>query len=89
MTTSSGGSIREQVGTILLLAGYPAAIWALARAVPMFRQRRGRRFLVTEAGTASVALGWALKNKAVPSALNASAVVVLALAWWITGRRRG
>ena len=88
MTTSSGGSIREQVGTILLLAGYPAAIWALARAVPMFRRRRGRRFLVAEAGAASVAVGWALKRKAVPSALNASAVVVLALVWWITGRRR-
>jgi hypothetical protein len=76
------------MGTVLLAVGYPAAVWALARAVPMFRQRRGRRFLVAETGTASVALGWALRGKAVPSFLNASAAVVLALLWWFTGRRR-
>ena len=86
--TSTGGSTRDQVGTVLLAVGYPAAVWALARAVPMFRRRRVRRFLVTEAGTATVALGWALKRKAVPSFLNASAVVFLALVWWFTGRRR-
>ena len=86
--TLPGGSSRDQVGAILLVAGYPAAVWALARAVPMFRQHRRRRFLVAQAGTAAVAAGWALREKPVPSAINASAVVVFAIAWWVTGRSR-
>ncbi len=80
-------SVRDQVGTGLLAIGYPGAVWALARAVPMFRQRRRRRFLVLQAATAGVATGWVLHDRAVPAALNASAVVVFAAVWWIGGRR--
>lgn len=81
-------SPRDQAGLVLLVVGYPGACWALARAVPMFRQRRARRFLATQAAIAAVALGWTLRGKAVPAVLNASMVVVLAAAWRIAGRRR-
>ena len=82
-------SLRLQAGTGLLVVGYPGACWALARAVPMFGQRRGRRFLALQAATASVATGWALRGRAVPAVLNASAVVVLAAVWRVRGRHRG
>ncbi len=80
---------RQQAGNALLLAGYAVAIWALARAVPMYRQRRQRRFLAAEAGTAAVAVGWALRGQAFRSAANAGLVAVFAAGWWIGGRKRG
>jgi len=80
---------RQQVGGALLVAGYAVAIWALARAVPMYRQRRQRRFLAAEAGTAAVAVGWALRGQAFRSAANAGLVAVFAAGWWIGGRQHG
>jgi len=88
MTTASVSPGRQQAGNALLVVGYAVAVWALARAVPMYRQRRGRRFLAAEAGTAGVAAGWALRGEPVRSGLNAAMVVVLAAAWWIGARRR-
>jgi len=88
MTSASVSPGRQQVGNALLVVGYAVAVWALARAVPMYRQRRQRRFLAAEAGTAAVAVGWALRGKSLPSALNAGMVVVFAAGWWIGGRRK-
>jgi len=89
VTSASVSPGRQQVGGALLVAGYALAVWALARAVPMYRQRRQRRFLAAEAGTAAVAVGWALRGKTLPSVANAAMVAVFAAGWWIGGRRRG
>ncbi|MDQ6797021.1 MAG: hypothetical protein M3011_03170 [Actinomycetota bacterium] len=88
MTAASVSPGRHQAGNALLVAGYAVAAWALARAVPMYRERRRRRFLAAQAGTAAVAAGWALRGEPVRSALNAAMVAVLAAAWWISGLRR-
>ncbi len=88
MSSASVSPGRQQVGGVLLVAGYAVAVWALARAVPMYRQRRQRRFLAAEAGTAAVAVGWALRGQAFRSAANAGLVAVFAAGWWIGGRRK-
>ncbi len=88
MTSASVSPGRQQAGNVLLVTGYVVACWALARAVPMFRQRRGRRFVAAEAGTAAVAVGWALKRNALPAIVNTGTVAVFAAIWWIGGRRR-
>jgi len=88
MTSVSVSPGRQQAGNVLLVVGYAVAVWALARVVPMYRQRRQRRFFATEAATAGVAVGWALRGNALRSAANAGLVVIFATAWWIGGRRR-
>jgi len=88
VTVASISPGRQQAGNAALVVGYGVAVWALARAVPMFRQRRAGRFLAAEAGTAAVAVGWALRRDVVPAALNGGFVVAFAAAWWIGGRRR-
>lgn len=89
MSAASVSPVRQHAANALLVTGYAVAIWALARAVPMFRQHRGRRFLAAEAGTAAVAVGWALRGKTFRAASNAALVVLFAAGWWITGRSRG
>jgi len=88
MTAASLSPGRHQAGNVALAVGYAVAVWALAGAVPMFRQRRGARFLAAEAGTAAVAAGWALRRQGVPAVLNGGFVAVLAATWWVAGRRR-
>ncbi len=88
MTSASVSPGRQQVGGALLVGGYAVACWALARALPMYRQRRTRRFLAAEAGTAAVAVGWALRGQSLRSAANAGLVAVFAAGWWVGGRRR-
>lgn len=87
MTAASIAPGRQQAGNVALAVGYAVAVWALARTVPMFAQRRTGRFLAAEAGTAAVATGWALRRQAVPAVLNGGFVAVFAAAWWIAGRR--
>ena len=88
MTTGSVGPVRQQAGNALLVAGYAVAVWALAKAVPMYRRRQTKRFLAAEAGTAAVAVGWALRGRTWRAAPNAAMVLVFAAVWWIGGRRR-
>ncbi len=86
-TSASVSAGREQAGNALLVGGYAVAVWALARAVPMYRQRRRRRFFAAEAGTAAVAVGWALRGNSFRSAANAGLVAVFAAGWWIGSRQ--
>jgi hypothetical protein len=79
---------RESVSTALLVAGYPLATWAALRFVPMWRQRRIRRFLAFEAGTAAVVVGLALRRRNLEAAANAAILGGLALAWVLTNRPR-
>ena len=78
---------RRRASDALLLIGYPLAVGAAAKLVPMYRQRRFRRFLTLEAGTASVVAGLALRRRRVPALVNAGALAAFAGAWMLGGRR--
>jgi len=78
---------RRRASNILLAIGYPAAAAAGAKLVPMFTQRRLRRFLVLQAGTGAVVAGLALRRRRIPTLLNAGALVATSAAWWAWGRR--
>jgi hypothetical protein len=88
MRPAAVSGARRKASNALLLAGYPAAVVAGAKLVPVLRQRRTRRFLVLEAGTLSVVTGLVLRRRLLPAALNAGAAVALAGAWVATSRRR-
>lgn len=78
----------ERISTALLVVGYPLAVGAALRLVPVWRGRRLRRFLVFEVGTASVTTGLLLRGRNREAALNATVLAGFALAWVISSRRR-
>lgn len=77
---------RKQISTALLVCGYPLATWAALRFVPMWRQRRVRRFLAFEAGTAAVVAGFLLRRRNFEAGVNAAILAGLALAWVASNR---
>jgi hypothetical protein len=72
----------------LLVVGYVTAAGAAVRLIPAWRERRLRRFLAFEAGTACVTAGLALRRRWFPVAANGVSLVVVAVAWIVSGRRR-
>ncbi len=80
---------RRRLSNALLLVGYPVATGAAAKAVPMFAERRGRRFLVFQAGTAAVVAGLVLRRRPVSAALNVAAMAGATAVWWAVGRHKG
>jgi hypothetical protein len=73
---------------VLFAVGYPVAIAVIVRLVPVFRERRTTWFLAEEAGTAAIVAGWAIAGRWPAVAINAAWGVGLAIAWFVTGRRR-
>lgn len=76
------------MSTLLLVVGYVLAVPVVVRLVPVLRQRRVPWFVALEVGTACITMGWLLRGRALPTAVNAVALVGFALAWVATGRRR-
>lgn len=76
---------RRRASNVLLAVGYPVAAVAGAKLVPMYTQRRIRRFVAFEAGTAAVVAGLALRRRRIPALLNAGALVTSSAAWWASG----
>ena len=79
---------RRQVANGLLVLGYTMAAGAGLRFVPMWRQRRARRFLVFETGTGLVVAGLVLRRRSLEAAANAATATALGLAWVVRDRRR-
>jgi hypothetical protein len=77
---------QRAASTALLLVGYPVAVGAGAKLLPVLRERRTGRFLALEAGTACVTAGLILRRRWLPAAANGAALVGLALAWIAVGR---
>ena len=89
MPAAEHSSGPARTASIALLAvGYAAAVGAGAKLVPAWRERRGGRIAVFEAGTACVTAGLALRRRWFLSAANGMTLVALAVAWVATGRRR-
>ena len=80
---------RRRASNALLLVGYPVATAAATKLVPMFAERRGRRFLVFQAGTGAVVAGLLLRRRHGPAALNVAAMAGSAAVWWAVGRHKG
>ncbi|MGI8808522.1 MAG: hypothetical protein ACR2KK_11890 [Acidimicrobiales bacterium] len=83
---ASAGNVTASV---LLVIGYPLALVVLARLRSVLTERRVRWFASLEAATACITAGWLLHGQPLPAALNGAALVGFAVAWLITGRRRG
>jgi hypothetical protein len=77
---------RRRASNVLLAVGYPTAVLAGAKLVPMFTERQTGRFLVFQAGTAAVVAGLALRRRRIPVLLNAGALAATSTAWWALGR---
>ncbi len=80
---------RRRASNVLLLVGYPLAGAAGAKLIPMFTERRRRRFLVFQAGTGAVVAGLLLRRRPVPAGLNAAALAGSTALWWVVGRHKG
>lgn len=76
------------VATALLVVGYAVALAVLVRARVVLRQRRRRWFVVLEIATGTVIVGYVLAGKAIGVILNTLNLLVIALVWIWTGRRR-
>ncbi len=74
---------------MLLAAGYALAVGAGAKLWPVWRDRRVRRFLVFEAGTALVTTGLLLRGRTLPAAANGATALALGAAWIARDRRGG
>lgn len=81
--------VSNVTASVLLMIGYPLALVVLARLRPVLAERRVWWFVVLEAATASVTVGWLLHGRRVPAALNGAALLGFAIAWLITGQRPG
>jgi hypothetical protein len=79
---------RRRASNALLLVGYPLATGAALKLVPMFAERRRRRFLLFQAGTASVVAGLVLRRRPVSAGLNAAAMAGSTALWWAVGRHK-
>ncbi|MGH9225913.1 MAG: hypothetical protein ACRD2W_19470, partial [Acidimicrobiales bacterium] len=79
---------RRRAANALLAAGYGLAGWAGLRFVPMWRQRRARRFVAFEAGTGLVAIGLVVRGRPLEAAANAITATALGLAWVVRDRLR-
>jgi hypothetical protein len=77
---------RRRASNALLLVGYPLATGAAVKLVPMFAERRTRRFLAFQAGTAAVVGGLVLRRRPVPAGLNAAALAGSTALWWARAR---
>ena len=75
--------------SLLLVIGYPVAVAVLVRLKRVLVERRVWWFAALEAATASITAGWLLHRRPVAAAINGAALVGLAIAWLITGRRAG
>ncbi|MEA2826530.1 MAG: hypothetical protein QOG43_969 [Actinomycetota bacterium] len=76
------------LAVVLLVVGYPVALGVLARLRPVLRERRRAWFLVLEAATVLISVGWLLLGRAAGPIINGLALVAFAGAWWWTGRRQ-
>jgi hypothetical protein len=81
-----GGDRRRVASNVLLLVGYPLSTVAGAKLLPVLRERRLGRFLVTEAGVAAVTVGLVLRRRWLPAAVNGLAFTGLGVAWFASGR---
>jgi len=81
------GSVVDVVSNLLQLAGYPVSLVVIARWVPVVRERRWRWFAAHQAGMAAIVVGWLLRGKAAPVALNGSWLVVASFWYGLGGRR--
>jgi hypothetical protein len=75
--------------SILLVIGYPVAVAVLVRLKRVLIERRIWWFAALEAATSSITAGWLLHRRPVAAAVNGAALVGLAIAWLVTGRRAG
>jgi hypothetical protein len=75
---------RDVVPNLLQLAGYPVSLVVIARWVPVVRERRWRWFAAHQAGMAAIVVGWLLRGKAGPVALNGAWLVAASL-WYALG----
>jgi hypothetical protein len=73
------------VSGALRLVGYPLAIVAIVRWIPVVRQRLTGLFLLHEAAVAAIVAGWALVPRWSGAAIN-GAWGVIAAGWYL--RRR-
>jgi hypothetical protein len=76
------------LGYLLLAAGYLAAVPVVVRLKRVFGERRERAFAVFAGGMVAIVAGYLLADRPAPAAVNGAALVVLAGAWRVTGRRR-
>ena len=72
---------------VLLVVGYLVALAVLARLRPVLTERRVWRFAALEAAMTSIVVGWLLRGRPLAALFNGAALVALAAAWIITGRR--
>ena len=72
---------------VLLVVGYPVALAVLARLRFVLTERRVWWFAVLEAAMTSIVVGWLLHGRLLAALFNGAALVALAVAWLIVGRR--
>jgi hypothetical protein len=81
----------ERTGTVLLVAGYAAAVPVTAF-VPgflrMWRRREPALYALAQGGAALVVAGWLLRDRPAPALVNAGWLVGLGVAYAAEGRRR-
>lgn len=73
---------------LLLGLGYVTAAVSALGLRRAFRTRRARPLVVFEAATAAVVVGWSLRQKWQPAAVNLVLLTAVAAGWFVTGRRR-
>ena len=79
---------RRRASNVLLLVGYPLATGTALKLVPMFAERRRRRFVLFQSGTAAVVAGLVLRRRPVSAGLNAAALVGSTAVWFAVGRHK-
>jgi hypothetical protein len=77
----------DVVSSLLHLAGYPVSLVVIARWLPVVRERRWRWLAAHQAGVTAIVVGWLLRGKAAPVAVNGGWLVVAAI-WYALGGRR-
>ena len=77
----------DTVTTLLLGAGYAAAVPVVARFAPVVRERRRAWLVVHHLGIAAIVAGWTLRGRASAAAVN-GAWLIASSAWYTSGRRR-
>ena len=84
----SGAGEGSAISVAIRLVGYPGAVAAIVRWVPIVRERWRGWFVAHQAGMAAIVVGWALTDRGAGVAINGLWFVIAAGWWFAAGRRR-
>lgn len=84
----TGAGQGSAISVAIRLVGYPVAVAAIVRWVPIVRERWTGWFVIHQLGMLAIVVGWSLTDRTAGVVINGLWFVVAAV-WWFAAGSRG